>query len=425
MFSYSSRRWMHILLSVSLVLALFQIHNLILINDKHGNLSGNGVNSKNDQKTSSYVPSISIPVRAFPTWYDETNGLPLPCVINHNESQTYTLRVQNQPSKTGILFIKIEKAGSSTLAGVQGRIGHVVYLNQLHNKTLINEDGHRVTEGVKPNAVKSCKLRGMQHSWGFPSWKTLLTRNETRFLWSIVRRPEDRIISQYFHFNVSRLNSSTSDEDIIEFLQISKNHNRQTQYLYPNLREIKAIQKIKDPIKRNLHWQFIVARILRSYNFIGTLERLDESLVLLQIIMGLKPSDVIPLTAKQSTRENELDMNSRGQCNTYVKSFVSPGVKAFLDSYVYFRRYHESDYMLYEAVDKSMDATIDLLGRVYFETQLENFRRAKKFAEENNCTYVSPCLSEGVLRPWKDITQMCYLADAGCGHNCLDQLFGT
>jgi hypothetical protein len=366
----------------------------------------------------------SIPSRAFPTWEGEMGShTPLPCIINSNETQQFGLGVQNREAGTGLLFVKIEKAGSSTLAGVVGRTSEIIYRNQKQNKTLVNETGHIVAP--KRNGAEACKCRGMTHLWSFKSPEKLFNNEDDRskrFLWSIVRRPADRLISQYFHFEVTRANASTADADIIKYLQMPQYQNRQTQYLYPHPNQIHRVNRYSSE-KRLRTWRSLLQKILLNYNFIGTLERLDESLVLLQLIMGLNASDVIPLTAKSSTREHELDMNGLGKCNTYVKSFVSPAVQQFLDSQDEFRRFHEADFMLYEAVDNSMNATIDSIGRERFERALQEFRRVKEYATENKCTYVNPCVREGVMRPWWEVRKMCYLGDAGCGHKCLDDLF--
>ena len=82
---------------------------------------------------------------------------------------------------------------------------------------------------------------------------------------------------------------------------------------------------------------------------------------------------------------------------------------------------NKGDYMLYEAVNRSMDHTIDYIGRERFERALVNFRQAMALAGEA-CEYLPPCLEEGVRRKQRKGTR-CYHDDSGCGYECWDRLF--
>lgn len=66
--------------------------------------------------------------------------------------------------------------------------------------------------------------------------------------------------------------------------------------------------------------------------------------------------------------------------------------------------------------------TIERLGSVEFQRNLEIFRQTKKEVEEycsGKVTY--PCSSTGVRREQEDTD--CILHDSGCGFECIDEYF--
>ena len=80
------------------------------------------------------------------------------------------------------------------------------------------------------------------------------------------------------------------------------------------------------------------------------------------------------------------------------------------------------DYVLYEAVNKSLDLTIDSLGRELFEDALDAFIKLKCRAEEKCAAdAVFPCSSTGEIQ-LAESSESCYKRDWGCGYPCLDTL---
>lgn len=152
-----------------------------------------------------------------------------------------------------------------------------------------------------------------------------------------------------------------------------------------------------------------VNKILADYDFIGITERLDESLVVLQIILGLKTSDILYYSAKGN--------GSWDDKGVYIQpSFVSQGMKKFFASDTW-RQLSKGDYLMYLAANASLDRTIDSLGRREFEEKLALFRYAKNLVK-TNCTDIRPLFSAEGQAWYND----CLLADAGCGNRCFDQL---
>ena len=82
--------------------------------------------------------------------------------------------------------------------------------------------------------------------------------------------------------------------------------------------------------------------------------------------------------------------------------------------------------MLYNAAYRSLDLTIDSLGREQFEEKLEKFRRAQKLAlEKCSSNLTMPCSPEGVRAKVLDVNKFasdCLWLDSGCGYKCLDEI---
>ena len=77
------------------------------------------------------------------------------------------------------------------------------------------------------------------------------------------------------------------------------------------------------------------------------------------------------------------------------------------------------DTPLYQAANRSLDLTIDLLGRDVFAENMAKFWHANKLARER-CLYkeVFPSTSSGEQNP----NSKCLWSDSGCGYKCLDKI---
>jgi hypothetical protein len=84
----------------------------------------------------------------------------------------------------------------------------------------------------------------------------------------------------------------------------------------------------------------------------------------------------------------------------------------------------EIDNALYDAVDKSLDATIErVVGRDVFDAKMNEFLEAKKKLNQYcKGKIFLKCSPEGKsIRKAK--RSRCYSDDIGCGHECLDELY--
>lgn len=152
-----------------------------------------------------------------------------------------------------------------------------------------------------------------------------------------------------------------------------------------------------------------VNKILQDYDFIGITERLDESLVALQMILGLKTSDILYYSAKGNGNWDDHGV--------YIQpSFVSPGMERFFASPEW-EELSRGDYLMYMAANASLDRTIDKLGRQEFNAKLEQFRHAKELVK-THCPDIRPLYSASGKATHHD----CLFSDAGCGSACFDRL---
>ena len=157
-------------------------------------------------------------------------------------------------------------------------------------------------------------------------------------------------------------------------------------------------------------------RIMNDYDFIGVTERLDESAVAMQLLLGLTTGDILFVNVKGSGGFDD-GMSPRG-CVYIVPSYVSPGMKEYFASPSW-ERIALVDTMLHKAANRSLDLTIEKLGRRRFNLALANFRQAMKAVHEKCLPTVQfPCTSSGeaIAQP------NCFWGDSGCGTACLDEV---
>jgi hypothetical protein len=327
-----------------------------------------------------------ITARAFEGWPAETT---LPCFpADKNWKDTSS---QVSPAIKGFFYLKPYKTGSSTTSGVQLRISRNVA---------------RRRRDVDSEMCKSRFDHGPDLTPGYTLFKN---RNPSEsFLWTTLREPTARAVSQFFHFKVSRHKSEPSDSNFKSFL--NETHHMQDYYY-------RALYN-KAPFSRDNYDPVVVGNnILASYNFIGITERLDESFVVMMMQLNIKIADILHLNAK--TRGGYDAGGGPGHRCTYIwPSFVSPGMQAYFNS-TQWKDTIKYDMLLYQAVNRSLDMTIDKLGRDLFNENLAKFKNAQEKAVRRCLpTTIFPCDSGGKRSKETD----CLWNDSGCGAKCLDAL---
>lgn len=305
------------------------------------------------------------------------------------EADWNTIPALRRPLQKGFMYFKARKAGSSTIAGIALRIARSKAAQTPDVNTTI------------------CNTR-FGHP---PAWYNEYYKRDklNSFLWTIIREPTKRHVSEFSHFRVSRDSWEPTDKNFFRHFQENAK-DIDNYYLY-YMKTDRAFDREKGDIYGT------VQSIMSEYNFIGILERLDESLILLQMILGLQTSDILYLKSKVNGGFDD-GVAYNGTCFYIVQSYVSPTMKKWFETSSLWHNYTRGDNLLYATAYKSLDLTIDRLGRQEFELLLKRFRHALQTASEK-CTNVRyPCSPSGT----KNENHDCMWTDSGCGYECLDQV---
>jgi hypothetical protein len=105
-------------------------------------------------------------------------------------------------------------------------------------------------------------------------------------------------------------------------------------------------------------------------------------------------------------------------CVFIVPGYISPGMKGYFASAAW-KKIALVDTMLHRAANRSLDLTIERLGKAKFQAALDSFRHAQQVVQEKCLPVVQfPCTSSGepVAQP------NCFWGDSGCGTGCIDEV---
>mmetsp|Transcript_38661 Transcript_38661/g.84844 ORF Transcript_38661/g.84844 Transcript_38661/m.84844 type:complete len:403 (+) Transcript_38661:190-1398(+) len=388
--------WLHRLpvqLAGCILFACFMTHKLRVANEGYSHRTIN-VDSR-----------LWLPGRVFPRW---TADEP-PCIIDPppdgGAAQTWhplDEETQRQPTTAGILMIKIDKAASSTLSGVAARLAHALALWNTSKAAM-----------ALPKSQRVCRCR-ISHAWSLQMES--LSRDRIRdksFLFTMVRDPRTRAISEFVHFKVGLGGVNATDENIIQHLKGVKNFQLGLMVDKEERQSTKSLRTKGDIT-------VVVQRVLAAFDFVGVLERLDETLVLLQLILGLDTNDVLYTSSKR--QGNYVFVKSRatsfrGECKGIPSGYVaSTAVGTYFTGSEWIEN-NRGDIALFEAANRSMDLTIEAIGRSEFDYALARFRKMQALAD-SMCEATLPCSNEGRVRPESEWN--CYWLDSGCNYPCLD-----
>jgi hypothetical protein len=344
----------------------------------HTNAIEGGTNTSEKPETIVPLPDGVAP-RVFQKW-----TRPFPCF--EPDVDWWKIEVQRTPTRQGFFFMKEMKTGSSTVAGVHLRISHNVALRQ----------------GSK---YSICKSR-FDHALAI-QLKYARRSNDESFLWTVLREPTTRATSQFFHFAVSREKVEPSDKNFQAYLE----HPMFTDYY------IKSLSMESHFTNKTMEVKTSVGNVLKDYDFIGIMERMDETLVVLSLLLDLPLTDVLYLKAKGS---GGFDDGRHGKrCVYIVPPYVSPTMAAYLASPKWKNRIRGDDY-LYRLANQSLDRTIEALGTDLVARKVEEYIRLRSLADKECSDKVSyPCTSSG--ERVKTISG-CLWQDSGCGTPCLDNV---
>ena len=323
-----------------------------------------------------------VKARAFDSWPADR---PLPCPPQWEIHSS-------EEKRRGFLFLRPFKCASSTTQSVNFRIAR----NEARRQR-------------KPSPF--CRVSAGHGPQPYPAADTFGDRRpEASVLWSVIREPTARAVSHFFYAGVRHGKYKANAEGLREDLFNDEEPNRPHNY-YVRVLSLEHFHDDSDPIE-------FANQIMQDYDFIGDAERLDESLVVLKMLLNIPMADILHLDSKVSGGY-KLTTDPLG-CDWLQHTFISPEMQEVLDS----PEWHESikyDVLLHEAVNRSLDLTIDRLGRKEFEKNLVLYKRAIQEVKKRCVSRVTmPCSANGMFTPL-ELTD-CIYEDMGCGNTCLDEV---
>ena len=318
----------------------------------------------------------TIPQRIFPKW-----TRPFPCAAWEGS-------FKRGETTEGFLYLKEIKTGSSTMAGITMRIA----------RNVANRSGY----------AEACRSRFV-HNRARKYERRLRDRS---FLWTVLRSPTHRLWSKFFHFGVSRDGIVPSAANLRAYLE------GYSVWIVDHAYYLKTMT-LRDINPRDVSkYRNYTQMLLDDYDFIGVSERVDESLAVLQLLLGLDTGDMLYLSTKSEGSFEYLP--HQGECNRLVPKFLTPDMRTLMEESKFWKDYTEADTMIYEAVDRSLDLTIGALGKDIVQREVEKLRFAQSIvARHCEQRAVFPCDADGVDH--RNETN-CLFGDSGCGYECLDEV---
>ena len=308
----------------------------------------------------------------------------------------------------GILLIKMPKVASSTTADVAKRLG----------------------DQLNCSAVR----------WQHTQPQQYANHSPESLLFTSVRDPGARAVSRvYFsHISRSRRLQKNPEPFLLNYLMRNTNNQGGTvspgqggfQLQYAAMKNIpsysawkpSARDTVQDPEKVIQN----VVETLQSFTMVLVAERMDESLVVLALLLGIDVSLVLVQASKVSGANYYYDKPlpreklAKGVCRSILKAQRFAKVEALLESDSW-RAMNYGDYLLHAIAKQSLQRTIESI-QPEFDKALLRYRTLQDLVQAQcaNDTHY-PCSDKGVPQP-ELAKESCYVEDAGCGYKCVDRV---
>ena len=293
---------------------------------------------------------------------------------------------------TGLIFVKIHKCASTTNSNVAVRIARQYGKCKLHYK-------HQPAFNISG-------LDGRDQ--------------EASFLWTFVREPTKRYVSHFYYFDVSRHEKPPTDENLKKFLDKKFMGMGGYQLPYATVSNVDSelnpnVVKVWNPeIPTQVQNAPIlidrVRNVMEQYNFIGIAERVNESLVVLSFLLDLSLNDIVYINKRVSGGYDKFYNEDKSAfCVKTIKGSLSKSKQDYFQSAEWKARI-VGDNLLYQSALKSLDLTIEQIGREQFNERLETFEKlleeVQSACNRPECDY---CTSAGKLQK----------RAFNCGHRCI------
>ena len=311
-------------------------------------------------------------------------------------------------SKTpvGLMFVKTQKASSSTLTGVTLHLAHRYGESMeqpclsVHEHSLERYPDRDKFRSFLFTSIREPAARAM-------SWLQYLASNQNQTDDWIFSKLEKNLIypgwtwEKIMYDNGYQLGYLSATE------KVSPNQHNTSHLNYRNLwpRDEAEIRQRVDSI-------------LEEYDLILLTERMDESLVALQLILNLTASDLLYVHGGSKLTGNYVSV--RRTCHLLRKVHNKTRADEYFTTSKTWMRKNWGDYLLYHSANALLDATIESLGRKRFQTALDEHRDTLQRAQDLcDSKTIFPCSSNGTYVGDAD----CYAKDWGCGYKCLNREF--
>lgn len=333
------------------------------------------------------------------------------------------------------IFIKIQKCGSSTNGGVARAIAAHRNLGGVHEGN-VSSVACRVPEDEgcmvhanhgKASLFRKCRLEQRTPSTGTQAREGDVHREvasastrvrQNSLLWTTIRDPRTRALSHYYQANIQTKDAKKpSEEEIIDWiaqvpgtfmfdymggLSVTPDSCQGTRTTQEGLSHDTADNQwanLSDDWDRGFV-ECKVNHLLDSYDFVGLIERQDESLVAMKLLFKLDFRDIFKMSSKIRKDGKKLAADPQTMLQSYLdQEFFS---KAYVDR------------VLHEMANARLDATIAHYGNTFY-SELERYSSlsadAREFCE----------IPESVALYNKEHGKIkCYWGDNGCAYKCLD-----
>ncbi len=321
----------------------------------------------------------------------------------------------------GLCYLKIPRAASSTLVGINVRIARNFAARQDLPDTCIRHDG--------PTPGFNYRKRDPSLSFLWTFVRNPTARAMSRVASNIAKRPVGTNFHQPTKNHTDELSNhvletlQTSTD--IQFGTISEGRGGfQVQYTMQRIIEAYTAWNATEPTKVQEPYRIhrYIHGLLDKYDFIGVVERFDESLVALQLLLGLETSDILYASSRTHDQYTSKQLGGdRYLCYPSVDPQIlrTAVVDNYLSSATWWAQNY-GDFLLHEAASLSLDRTILKIGLDDFSQALKAFRSMLHIAGQT-CHPIFPCSNNGTYQH-RQAEADCYFDDIGCGYPCFDAL---
>lgn len=355
----------------------------------------------------------------------EKNGCQHPVVTmasDANHSSTYSSssslsswKVQPFSCSTDqVIFVGLDQAETSIVGTIAMNLQQSC--RDTHNRHAI--DGH--VRFTQHQPLSSILRRSDNNSHGDTSTTTTTTTKSPRLV-AFLRHPLDRVQADFFRW-ISVEHLEPTEQLFQRFYYTTEGplpivNNVEHYYL----RHLSVTPLQENETKSYTSRTRLRTEILNRFDFLGTTERMMESLVVLKMIWNLSSwKDLLHLSPYPTFFLDRT--NGTTSCVYQVPFFTNHERQTMLDQARSKRRL-SGDLALYAAVDARLDQTIEALGYDEVMIQLQTFQRLLQGAIDECWTSTTfPCSANGDLALHN---HSCVLDDMGCGQECLKEYIAS